>query len=207
MEHSLTASIQKRKEKEHRKKEILNTAADLFARKGFHHVKMDEIAEEVGLSKGTLYLYFDNKEMLFISIITEKSDQLTEKLNNVLDCKKEYPECLKSFIQESISFFLQNRPYFKLLNSEKMSTSLEGHYKLHEYANQSMQSLNQLIMRIVKLGNIHNFFQNMKEPVIVKSLRGIMNSFLLDIIVQNDEVDIDTTVNDIFTVFLKGVQA
>jgi AcrR family transcriptional regulator len=52
-----------------RKTQILNAAQDVFTRKGFDEARMDDIAEETGLSKGTLYLYFKSKADLIIAIL------------------------------------------------------------------------------------------------------------------------------------------
>ncbi len=52
-----------------RKAQILNAAEDVFTKKGFSEARMDDIAEETGLSKGTLYLYFKSKEDLIIAIL------------------------------------------------------------------------------------------------------------------------------------------
>lgn len=52
-----------------RKKQIINAAEDVFMQKGFDHARMDDIAEETGLSKGTLYLYFKSKEDLITAIL------------------------------------------------------------------------------------------------------------------------------------------
>jgi len=54
---------------EERKDQIMNAAEDVFARKGFSDARMDDIAEETGLSKGTLYLYYKSKDDLIISIL------------------------------------------------------------------------------------------------------------------------------------------
>lgn len=200
-------STQKRNIKEARRKEILNTAAILFAQKGFHHVKMDDIAEEIGLSKGTLYLYFENKEMLFISIIVEKSKQLTERLYQVIDCNDIFEICFEKFLQSTLEFFNQNRSYFKLLNSEKMSMTLEEHYKLHEYGKQSMDNLYDLIFKVVKMGIQNNYFKKINEKIIIKSLRGLIHTFLLDIILEEETIEIHKTTKDIMEVFLYGVKA
>ncbi len=47
---------------------ILQTAARLFARKPFHEVLMEEVAEQTGIAKGTLYRFFPNKDDLFASL-------------------------------------------------------------------------------------------------------------------------------------------
>ncbi len=52
-----------------RKTQIINAAEGVFTKKGFDEARMDDIAEETGLSKGTLYLYFKSKDDLIIAIL------------------------------------------------------------------------------------------------------------------------------------------
>lgn len=54
---------------EERKGQILNAAEEVFTSKGFDEARMDDIAEQTGLSKGTLYLYFKSKDDLIIAIL------------------------------------------------------------------------------------------------------------------------------------------
>ena len=59
----------KKREKEQRKKEILDAAETLFFSREYDNVSMDEIATIAELNKATLYLYFRNKEALFSAIV------------------------------------------------------------------------------------------------------------------------------------------
>lgn len=52
-----------------RKTQIINAAEGVFTKKGFDEARMDDIAEETGLSKGTLYNYFKSKDDLIIAIL------------------------------------------------------------------------------------------------------------------------------------------
>jgi len=52
-----------------RKIQIIHAAEDVFTKKGFNEARMDDIADETGLSKGTLYLYFKSKDDLIIAIL------------------------------------------------------------------------------------------------------------------------------------------
>lgn len=54
---------------EERKDQIMNAAEEVFTQKGFSNARMDDIAEETGLSKGTLYLYYKSKDDLIIAIL------------------------------------------------------------------------------------------------------------------------------------------
>lgn len=60
-----------RRRKEARPSEILDAALDLFAEKGYTATTLDQVAQAAGISKGTLYLYYDNKEELFRSMVRE----------------------------------------------------------------------------------------------------------------------------------------
>jgi AcrR family transcriptional regulator len=55
--------------KDERPGEILNAALDVFAARGFAAAKLDEVAARAGVSKGTLYLYFESKEELFRNVV------------------------------------------------------------------------------------------------------------------------------------------
>ena len=58
-------------QKEARPKEIVEAALEVFARDGFAGTRLDDVAEKVGISKGTIYLYFDTKEDLFKACVRE----------------------------------------------------------------------------------------------------------------------------------------
>ncbi len=49
--------------------QILDAALDVFAEKGFHAATMEEIAARAGITKGTIYLYFEGKEELFLAMV------------------------------------------------------------------------------------------------------------------------------------------
>ena len=63
---SLERKEMKRKQK---REEIISTAEKLFFSKGYDDVSMNDIAKDVGMSKATLYLYFDNKDSLFFAVV------------------------------------------------------------------------------------------------------------------------------------------
>src|SRR5947207_12260832 len=63
-----------------KRKAITDTAARMFATLPFHKVRLDDIAAEAGVGKGTLYIYFDNKEDLYFSLISDGFARLVDRL-------------------------------------------------------------------------------------------------------------------------------
>jgi len=83
-------SIRERKEREKivRRQQIQNAAKELFIHKGFHSTTIEEIAEKTELSPATLYLYFRNKEELYVSLILITLQYLNEQIGKVYHNKK-----------------------------------------------------------------------------------------------------------------------
>lgn len=57
--------------KDARPQELLTAALDLFVERGFASTRLEDVAKHAGVSKGTLYLYFTNKEELFKAVVRE----------------------------------------------------------------------------------------------------------------------------------------
>jgi len=64
-------SIKRERRKEARPGELLDAALDLFVEKGFAATRAEEVAARAGVSKGTLFLYFQSKEELFKAVVRE----------------------------------------------------------------------------------------------------------------------------------------
>jgi AcrR family transcriptional regulator len=64
---------------EERPKQILDAALAVFAERGLAAARLDDIAKRAGLSKGTIYLYFPNKEELFREVIRQSIIASIEK--------------------------------------------------------------------------------------------------------------------------------
>ncbi|PYO91139.1 MAG: TetR family transcriptional regulator [Gemmatimonadetes bacterium] len=60
-----------RRRKSARPEEIIHAALEVFAERGFAATKLADVARKAGVTKGTIYLYFENKEALFKALIRE----------------------------------------------------------------------------------------------------------------------------------------
>ena len=69
-----------RRRKEARPNEIVDAALEVFAEKGFAAAKLDDIARRAGISKATLYLYFETKEEIFRAVARAAVASLREAL-------------------------------------------------------------------------------------------------------------------------------
>lgn len=71
--------ILRKERKEETREKLLTAAAACFAKKGYSGCSVSDIVAQAGVSQGTLYVHFKNKEDLFISMIAEEHGQGAEK--------------------------------------------------------------------------------------------------------------------------------
>lgn len=63
---------------------ILDAALNVFARKGYHDTRMDEIVSESQTSKGSIYFYFPNKEQLFLALVDQFANLLERRITEAI---------------------------------------------------------------------------------------------------------------------------
>ncbi len=82
------------------KNRIIENAISTFSKYGYDKSRMDDIAKTSGLSKGTLYLYFESKEELFNTISERNIDHLKNQLSKLFDNKEDLITCIQNFYSE-----------------------------------------------------------------------------------------------------------
>jgi TetR/AcrR family transcriptional regulator, repressor for uid operon len=71
------------------REKIIQAAIESFAQTGFDRTKMEDIAKRLGLSKGTIYLYFNSKEDLFLAICEHYLKVMRDQQHSAIFSKKE----------------------------------------------------------------------------------------------------------------------
>lgn len=82
--------------------QIHEAALSLFALKGYHETTMDDIVEATGLSKGTLYWYFQGKQALFLSLFRDAMTKLARSWGEAISDEQADAE---EKLQASLAFF------------------------------------------------------------------------------------------------------
>ena len=86
-----------------RRNQILDAATKVFVRQGFQHARMDDIVEESGLSKGTLYWYFKSKEDIINAILRRLFAGALESLESLLEAEGTVSERLVQLTSDRVT--------------------------------------------------------------------------------------------------------
>src|SRR5207248_6658178 len=84
---------------------MLDVAARLFASRRFHEVRMEDIAAEADVGKGTLYRYFKDKDDLYLALLSRAAGQLIERVRAALDRDDGPVGRLEAVVGAALTFF------------------------------------------------------------------------------------------------------
>lgn len=93
---------------------ILDAAIDVFAQKGFHDTRVDEIVDASKTSKGAVYFYFPSKQDIFLAIIDKFAGLLEERLKSAIAQDASGVERVSAALQICLKTFEQYRSLAKV---------------------------------------------------------------------------------------------
>ncbi len=95
-------------DRDQRKREIALAALELFAQNGFEATSISEIAQAAGISKGSIYLYFNSKEDLIFHAVAMWVDQMMEQTGSEAPSDLPPPQRLRSLVHAMVEIFVSD---------------------------------------------------------------------------------------------------
>lgn len=106
---------------EFRIESIQNATMRVIARKGMAAATVQEIADEAGVAKGTIYLYFRDRDELVERTFERAIGELMERIDAVLQQKLPFDAMIRAIMAAKIAFFSANREFFRLYLSLRLA--------------------------------------------------------------------------------------
>ena len=137
--------------KDARPKELLASALDIFVERGYAASRLDDVAARAGVSKGTLYLYFENKEELFKAVVREN---LVSALTEAEDYVGQYSGSSSALLREVIMGWWKRVGTTKLSGITKLMMAESGNFPdvARFYHEEVISRSNALIISVLERG-------------------------------------------------------
>jgi TetR/AcrR family transcriptional regulator, fatty acid metabolism regulator protein len=176
---------------------ILQTAAALFARRGYFDTSMREIAAAANIAVGTTYLYYPTKEDLLKGIFEHSSQLLLEQINTVLPGDEtSATRRLLAFFRESTEFAFAHPDQFVMIFSDFRRREVEFPQRILP---QSFASYSDLLLSILVKGNAAGEFSCPVSPKFLLGLFGFWGGMVLRVVLdpQIDSAREKQEINDL----------
>jgi AcrR family transcriptional regulator len=150
----------RRRRKAERPQEILEAAFAEFSRNGYAMTTLDRIAERAGVTKGTIYVYFENKEHLFISMVRDVTSTTLDTVHGMLETHEgSTADLLRaqfSFIYQHIVEDKRRREVLRMLIAEAPRFPALADRYHEEILRPCLEMLKQAIQRGMDRGEFRN---------------------------------------------------
>lgn len=155
---------------------ILKAAVKVFARNGFHGTRVSDVARAAGVADGTIYLYFDSKDEVLVSLFEDRVEKLIAYVNEELPRLPSAPARLRAIIEMQLGLLEGERDLAEVITViMRQSTQL-----LKEYAAPPFGVYLDAIAKIVAEGQAAGDFRaDVSPPIVARTVFGALDGLAL----------------------------
>jgi TetR/AcrR family transcriptional regulator, fatty acid metabolism regulator protein len=200
--HSLMARAAEAPHPQSKRDRILRAAIDVFAQSGYFNAKVSEIARTADVADGTIYLYFDSKEDLLISIFRDHTRNYLQSLERDLANINRADDRMRIAIRHHLSALGRDRALaivaqVELRHSLKFMALL-SHQEIADYLN--------ILRKIVEQGQSDGAFRrNLHPQLVAKSVFGILDEMVTSWILSEKEYALADQADQVADLVLNGL--
>ncbi len=197
---------EKIKRKEKKRERMLEVAAELFSKKNYHEVMMDDVARLTDVAKGTVYNYFSSKEELYFSIMSSKLENLNTSLKNKIASEISIIDSLHTYIIHLYMFMMKYQNFFLMYQKEYMNAQNEFCDELRGMSDE----LKSILSDVIYKGKRENQFRDVDESFSVKLVlgsifgavqRGVENKYTGEKLIEEREKLFDFILHGLYSGF------
>jgi len=184
------------------KMSIFESAIKVFSINGYDGATMDDMAQEAGVAKGTLYYHFKSKEEIFRYIITEGMELIKEQLETAAEREKDSLSKLKAICKLQLNLVYEKKDFFKVVMSQLWGQEIRQ-LELRDIIQKYIFNLEKYIKEAIDDGLIKN-----GEPYFMAyTFFGALCSAAVYELINKDKNNIDDISESLMQNILHGIQA
>ncbi len=182
---------------------IIHAATKVFAKKGFFNARISDIAKEAKVADGTIYLYFNNKFDILISVFEEEIGSLITQVKKLLAAEDDPRKMLEVFAKKHLTVMKKNKNLAEVIQIElRQSAKL-----IKDYRNNKFSEYVNIISSIIKLGQEQKIYRASIRPGIAKraffgALDEISRIWTVGVAT---EYTVEETTQQVLEIFLCGI--
>jgi len=160
--------------------QILEAAIKVFACKGFHNAKIEEIANEAGIGKGTIYEYFGSKQDLFQEMIKYIHKLYLEKFTANLEKNIHFKEKVQYLLESHLRFILGHKEMAQVILADPPPLDDDFKKWFLDLEKQQIQFLQNNLIDSIEKGELKDLDPYIATRIIAGTISYFGNSIILN---------------------------
>jgi TetR/AcrR family fatty acid metabolism transcriptional regulator len=185
-------------------KRIIDAATKVFAKKGFYNSKVSEIAHEAGIADGTIYIYFNHKDDILISLFEEKMKEVLDNMKKQISLESDPLKKIEKFALVHLKLIQDNKDIAEIIQVELRQSSKF----MKNYHNTKFFEYLDLIGHIIQEGKEKGLVREDILPGIAKrAFFGALDEMSrFWVLSKRPKYDIETASRQISSFFINGIK-
>ncbi len=185
-----------------KRERILRAAIDVFAQNGYFNAKVSEIAKAAGVADGTIYLYFDGKEDLLVTIFREHTRNYLQSLERDLSTISRPEDRIRIAIRHHLQSLGSDRS-LAVVSQVELRHSLKFMSLLSQ---QEVADYLGILRKIIEHGQNDGVFRRNLHPALVaKAVFGILDEMVTSWILSDKDYALVDQAEQVADLVLTGL--
>lgn len=195
----------KERQRQERAALILETAASVFAEKGYHETSMDDIAVRVGVAKGTLYQHFASKEELVFALFARQIEATQQMVDQVASSTLSAREKLEAILLQMYQGFIRQNMQlmWSLYDSIDIRKGvLEERLHVREHIDRLIPSIERIFAEGKRAGE---FDSTLSTAVMLTTFLSLLSPRGYEWLMAQEPVSPEELVSQVGRMFFQGI--
>jgi AcrR family transcriptional regulator len=191
-------------QREERREQVLRSAMEVFAHKGYHATSVGDIIKRAQIARGTFYLYFETKRQIFEAILEVALQGLVSRLHRIELSPQSPPplEQLRANVGRVIAFLLSERELTQILLRHADGLDADFDRRLSEFYDTIMN----LIEGVLRAGQLMALVRPCDRRIVAACILGSIKEVMARLTAEASQApDLEVVVDEVVNFGLRGI--
>ncbi|MGM8213312.1 TetR/AcrR family transcriptional regulator [Virgibacillus sp. W0430] len=183
-------------------KQIIDAAIEVIAENGYYASQVSKIAQKANVADGTIYLYFDNKEDILVSLFKEYMGQFIEKIQHSINLEQSASQKLFTLIEMHFSQLAENHHLATVTQLELRQSNLELRMQINNVLKPYLKVIDSIIVEGINEGS---FRKDINRTIIRQMIFGTLDETVTTWVMKERKYDLVDQATGVHQLIMGGL--
>jgi len=187
-----------------KREDILRAASVAFQKYGLAKTNLEDISQECGIKTSAMYYYFKNKDEILNMMFDTDLHKIQNNIKRAVDSKDTPQEKIRAYMIENLNSVKEQRKYFYMIRKYDLPFKYKKMAQVHKEKFDDFKE--KLLTEIITDGINKKAFNVNSIESLVHIITGIGMGLSVKILIDNQDLDVTSTIDSIIQIILQGIE-